>query len=98
MRRRSGVIVDEGWSLPCALFLALREEWIRQAPAHEQRTFSRLADLLDVHPVSISQWSADRRPPWRVVRRLLAETNARVIVAPTGFDVLVDDEGLDGPE
>jgi hypothetical protein len=96
MRRRSGLIVDEGWSLPCALFHALRDEWVRQG-GDEQRTYTRLADLLDVHPVSISQWGSDRRPPWRVVRRLLAETSARIVVSPHGFDLLVDDEVLDGP-
>lgn len=97
MRRRSGLIVDEGWSLPCAVFYALRDEWVRQAGDDEQRTFTRLADLLGVHPVSITQWSADRRPPWRIVRRLLAETSARLVVSPTGFDLLVDEGVDDGP-
>ena len=97
MRRRSGMIADEAWSLPSALFLALREEWVRQCPEREQRSFTRLADLLDVHPVSVSQWSSERRPPWRVIRRMLAETNSRVVISPTGFDLLVDDGVDDGP-
>jgi hypothetical protein len=94
--RRLGLIVDEGWSLPSVLFHALREEWVRQG-TDEQRTYTRLADLLGVHPVSISQWGADRRPPWRIVRRLLAETGARFVVSPQGFELLVDEEVLDGP-
>jgi len=92
-RRITLALDDEAWNLPCSIFGALRSEWCRQAGEDEQRTFVQLADLLDVHPVSVSQWSVERRAPWRVVRRLLSETGARIVLSPHGFEVVVDGDG-----
>lgn len=91
-RRISVDFDDEGWNLPCSIFGVLRSEWCRQGSDDEQRTYAQLADLLDVHPVSVSQWSVERRAPWRAVRRLLVETGARVVLSPHGFEVVVEDD------
>lgn len=86
-RELHGWLDDEAWTLPSSVFGTLRRAWCEQAPENEQRTFVALARLLDVPPVSVTQWSTSRRAPWRVVRRLLVETGSSISISPTGFTI-----------
>jgi hypothetical protein len=81
--------LDDPRRIPNRVFALLRVEWIRQG-GDEQRTYTELAALLGVHPVVVTLWATDRRPPWDVIRRLLAETGSRVVISAHGITLLVE--------